>query len=236
MKPILIVKAGATYADMAARYGDFDDWFIRHLDPWARPIQTSRPYLGEGLPQPQSVGGIIITGSHDMVTDKHSWSEKTAAWMRLAVDGEIPLLGVCYGHQLLAYALGGEVGDNPHGKEYGSVTLRLSGEARQDPLFERLPASFTVQACHRQSVLTLPDASVLLASSDMDPHHAFAVGRRAWGVQFHPEFSVEVLRLYIQRFAGDLAAQGQDAKRLQDDLRASPIGHRLLRRFQCLCT
>jgi GMP synthase (glutamine-hydrolysing) len=156
--------------------------------------------------------------------------------MRLAVDGEIPLLGVCYGHQLLAYALGGEVGDNPHGKEYGSVTLRLSGEARQDPLFERLPASFTVQACHRQSVLTLPDASVLLASSDMDPHHAFAVGRRAWGVQFHPEFSVEVLRLYIQRFAGDLAAQGQDAKRLQDDLRASPIGHRLLRRFQRLCT
>ena len=236
MKPILIVKAGATYTDLAARCGDFDDWFMRHLDPSAGPIETVCPYLGERLPRPHNLSGIIITGSHDMVTDKHPWSENTAGWIRRAVDHAIPLLGVCYGHQLLAHALGGEVGNNPHGKEYGSVALRLNGQARQNPLFEGLPESIYVQACHNQSVLKLPAGSVLLGSSDMDPHHAFAVGRRAWGVQFHPEFSAEVLRLYIQRFADDLSTQGQDVKRLLGDLRETPLGHNLLRRFQQLCT
>jgi GMP synthase (glutamine-hydrolysing) len=235
MKPILIVKAGATFTDMAARCGDFDDCFKRHLDSSAGPIETVSPYLGERLPQPHALGGIIITGSHDMVTDKHPWSEKTAEWIRQAVDHEIPLLGVCYGHQLLAHALGGEVGDNPRGKEYGSVALRLNGLARQDPLFEALPESIYVQACHSQSVLKLPAGSVLLGSSDMDPHHAFAVGRQAWGVQFHPEFGVEMLRLYIQRFADELRAQGRNVDRLLGDLRETPLSHGLLRRFQRLC-
>jgi len=236
MKPILIVKAGGTYPDMAARYGDFEDWFIARMDPSAAPIQTVSPFSGESLPPAGSFGGIIITGSHDMVTEKHSWSEKTALWVKQAVEADIPLLGVCYGHQLLAHAMGGVVGDNTKGKAFGTVPIRLNQQGRQDPLFDGMPETFAAHVCHSQSVLQLPAGATLLASSDLDPHHAFAIGKRAWGVQFHPEFDGQRLRLYIQRFADDLEAQGCDVDRLLADIRETPQSEALLRRFQRLCS
>ncbi|MBR9986021.1 MAG: glutamine amidotransferase [Desulfosarcina sp.] len=235
-KPILIVKAGGTYPDMAARYGDFEDWFIAHMDRSAGAIEIVCPVSGEPLPPVASFGGIIITGSHDMVTDKKPWSEKTADWVKAAVEAETPLLGVCYGHQLLAHAMGGVVGDNPNGKEFGTVSIRLNPDGRKDRLFDGTPERFAAQACHSQGVLQLPAGATLLASSALDPHHAFIVGRRAWGVQFHPEFNGQMLRLYIQRFADDLKAQGRDVDRLLADIRETPQSETLLRRFQRLCT
>jgi GMP synthase (glutamine-hydrolysing) len=215
MKAILIVKTGGTYTDMAVRCGDFEDWFIARMDRSAGPIETISPYLGAPLPAVSSFGGIIITGSHDMVTDKHDWSEKTADWIKQAVESEIPVLGVCYGHQLLAHAMGGVVGDNPKGKR-DSVRYQ-SGSTNRGGRTGCLMAPrrhLSVQACHSQSVLRLPAGATLLASSDMDPHHAFSIGRRAWGVQFHPEFDGLVVRLYIQRFAEELGRQGIDVDRL----------------------
>ena len=236
MKPILIVKTGGTYPDMAARYGDFEDWIIARMDLSAGAIETVSPFKGESLPPVASVGGIIITGSHDMVTEKKPWSEKTADWVKAVVEAEVPLLGVCYGHQLLAHAMGGVVGDNPNGKEFGTVSIRLNPDGCEDRLFDGTPETFIAQACHSQSVLQLPAGATLLASSEMDPHHAFIVGRRAWGVQFHPEFGGQMLRRYIQRFTDDLVAQGLDVNRLLADIRETPQSEALLRRFQRLCT
>ena len=136
----------------------------------------------------------------------------------------------------LAAALGGVVGDNPQGKEFGTVAIRLNQQGQRDRLFEDMPGTFTAQACHSQSVLQLPTEATLLASSEMDPHHAFAIGKRAWGVQFHPEFNGLVLRHYIQRFADDLEAQGCDVDRLLAGIRETPQSETLLRRFQRLCT
>lgn len=235
MKPILIVKAGGTYPEMAARFGDFEDMFVRRLDPSDGPIQTVAPCAGDPLPAPSELAGVIVTGSHDMVTDRHPWSEQTADWIRQAVTAQVPVLGVCYGHQLLAHAMGGVVGDNPNGKEFGTVAIRCSDQADSDPLLAGLPGTFNAQACHSQSVLQLPPGAALLASSDMDPHHAFAVGNRAWGVQFHPEFDARVLRAYIQRFADDLASQGADVNHLLAGVRETPRSAALLLRFQRLC-
>ncbi len=235
MKPILIVKTGGTYPDMAALHGDFEDWFIARMDRSAAPIETVSPYSGESLPQAVSFGGVIITGSHDMVTEKYPWSEKTATWIRQVVETETPVLGVCYGHQLLAHAMGGVVGDNPKGREVGTVSIRLNQRGRQDPLFHGTPEMFAAHACHTQSVLQLPAGATLLASSDMDPHHAFSIGRRAWGVQFHPEFDGQMLRLYIARFTVELVQQGSDPDRLLADIRETPESEVLLRRFQRLC-
>lgn len=236
MKPILIVKAGGTYPDIAARYGDFDDWFVACMDRAAAPIQTISPFTGESLPPAATLAGIIITGSHDMVTDRHPWSEKTATWVKQAVEADIPLLGVCYGHQLLAHAMGGVVGDNPNGKTFGTVKIRLRQQGHQDRLFDGISGNFVAHVCHSQSVLQLPADATLLASSEMDPHHAFIIGRRAWGVQFHPEFDGQRLRLYIQRFATDLKIQGLNVDRLLADIRETPESEALLRRFQRICS
>lgn len=235
MKPLLILKAGGTYPDIATRFGDFDDWIVSRLDRSDTAIETVSPFAGEALPKASYFGGIVITGSHDMVTDRLPWSEKTADWVRQAVENAVPVLGICYGHQLLASSLGGMVGDNPGGKEFGTVSIRLNAKGRQDPLFQGLSGTFAAQACHSQSVLRLPAGATPLASSAMDANHAFAMGKRAWGVQFHPEFNQEMLRLYIRRSADDLKAQGSDVERLLAGIRETPESESLLRRFQRLC-
>lgn len=235
MKPLLIVKAGATYPEMATRFGDFDDWIKCYLDLSGSAVQTVSPYAGEVLPDAAAYGGVLITGSHAMVTDRHAWSERTSHWIRGVVEAGIPLLGICYGHQLLAHAMGGRVGDNPNGKEIGTVTLTLNDDGIRDLLFAQTPRRFAAQACHTQSVLTLPHGATLLASSISDPHHAFAIGKRAWGVQFHPEFNQGILRLYIDRFLEEPAAKGQDGSTLRAGIQETPHSGALLRRFQSLC-
>lgn len=236
MKPILIVKTGGTFADVAARFGDFEDWFMARMDRSSARFDTVCPVAGQTLPPPADCRGIIVTGSHDMVTEKRSWSERTAVWLRQAVAAKTPVLGVCYGHQLLAHAMGGVVGDNPGGKACETVSVRLNAQGRMDPLFQTMPENFIAQACHSQSVLQLPAGATPLAASDHDPHFAYAIGNRAWGIQFHPEIDARLLRIYIRRFADDLTAQGSQTERLLAGVRETPESETLLRRFQHLCT
>ena len=133
-----------------------------------------------------------------MVTERRDWSERSAAWLRDAAQAGMPLFGICYGHQLLAHALGGEVGDNPAGREMGTIGLELHPHAEHDPLFAGLPAQFAAQATHLQTVLRAPEGATVLARSSQDDCHAFRWGDRAWGVQFHPEFSATHMRGYVQ--------------------------------------
>src|SRR3546814_4405831 len=81
-----------------------------------------------------------------MVTERRDWSEATAAWLREAAHAGVPVFGICYGHQLLAHALGGEVGDNPNGRKMGTVAVDLLPAAADDPLFAGLPDRFLAQA------------------------------------------------------------------------------------------
>src|SRR5690606_38861481 len=108
------------------------------------------------------------------------------------------VLGVCYGHQLLAHALGGRVDDHPAGREVGTVELELDAAGEGDALFGATPAKFRAHATHRQSVLELPPGATVLARSAHDPHHAVRYAPTAWGLQFHPEFSVGIMRGYLQ--------------------------------------
>lgn len=186
MPPLLIAKTGQTLQDCAVRCGDFEDWFVRGLGLAASKVQVVHLPDGDRLPPYRAARGIVITGSHAMVTDRDPWSEDLAGWVAEAVPMGMPILGVCYGHQLLAHALGGEVDDHPAGPEVGTVPVRLNPAARTDPLLAGLPEAFYVHATHAQSVLRLPEQAVHLAGNDYEPHHAFRVGERAWGVQFHP--------------------------------------------------
>ncbi len=235
-KPLLIVNAGKTHPEIAALAdGDFDDWIAAGLDRTVSAVETVSPFTGDPLPPASNCSGVIITGSHDMVTDHLAWSERTADWIASVVAAGVPLLGICYGHQLLAHAMGGVVADNPNGREIGTVTIRLTADGRRDPLFAGMPDPFPAQACHTQSVLRLPAGATPLAASTADRHHAFAIGERAWGLQFHPEFDARILRAYIEHDADALTAAGRDVPVLLDGVRETPRSHALLRRFQQLC-
>lgn len=231
-RPLCIVKTGDTFADIRACNGDFEDWIVDSDTAKKCPVMIWDPRTGSAGPPAESITGAIITGSHAMVTDRQLWMEKTAAWIRQLVEAQTPLLGICFGHQLLAHALGGVVGDHPNGPETGTVTIRLEPTAADDPLFKKSPLEFFGQASHQQTVLSLPQNAILLARNDFEKHHAFRIGRCAWGIQFHPEFTPDVMRSYIRHQDSVSAHAVND---WLEAVRATPEAHALLRRFTQIC-
>ncbi len=84
---------------------------------------------------------------------------------------------------------------------------------------------------HRQSLTELPPAAIHLAYSDLEPNQAFRVGKRAWGVQFHPEFSAEITRGYLDYHAATVTAAGRDPERLKAAVAENTLGGSILNRF-----
>jgi GMP synthase (glutamine-hydrolysing) len=231
MNQMLIVKTGSTMDDLKARKGDFEDWILAGMGLEHKNARIIDAQAGNPLPSPQRLSGIVITGSHAMVTDHHAWSRQAAQWVKHAATFSVPILGICYGHQLIAHSLGGIVGNNPNGREFGTVDVRLNRHADKDPLFSGLPQTILIQTSHTQSVLKLPPGAVLLGSSVLDPHHAFVWEEHVWGVQFHPEFDSEITKAYIEVYRKDLRAEGKDVDALLTSCRDTPYGTALLKRF-----
>lgn len=254
--PLLIVKLGDTLPEMATVWGDFEHWVARGLLAGGAPVHTEvadprptrfgppvdvaadsphHPTATQPLPHPDTVVqrrmGVVVTGSHAMVTDRAPWSETTAAWLAELVARDVPVLGICYGHQLLAHALGGEVWPHPVGLEAGTIGVEPTAEAATDPLMGHLSGPFAAQSAHRQSVRVLPPGATVLARNGFEPHHAFRVGPCAWGVQFHPEFTPEATQAYLLHLASDLQAQGEDAHALHARVGPTPQAAGLLGRF-----
>lgn len=230
---LIVIKTGTKPASLAGHPGDYEDWILDGMG-WPRvAARVVAVHQGGTLPPPAHVAGAAITGAATMVTDGDAWIEATAAWLRDAVAAGLPVLGICYGHQLLAHALGGIAGWNPNGVEVGVVGVELLDGAAADPLLGGLPATFPACVSHRQSALRLPPGAVLLARSALEPHHAFRVGN-AWGVQFHPEFSVAVMPAYVAGFREVLLAQARNPEDLVAALRPTPESAAVLRRFAAL--
>ena len=231
MKPrVVILKTGTTYPQIKDQFGDFEDWFVARLssqlDLTIADVTQTRP-----PGRPQDWHGVVITGSPAMVSDREPWSEHAAEWLKDAVQANVPTFGVCYGHQLLAHALGGKVGYHPQGRETGTQSVRLFDSAQSDPLFRHLPQQFLAQLTHKQSVLELPPGAVLLGASDFEPHQAFRVGNNAWGVQFHPEFSDDVMRSYLRVQQPELEKEGLNSESLLNNVSPAPHATRLLELF-----
>lgn len=219
--PLAIIQLERPPAPVRDRIGEQARWFIDALALAPHDYQIYRPDTGEALPDFNAVSGAILSGSWAMVTDHAEWSERTAAWLRAAMEQDLPLLGVCYGHQLMAYALGGEVGDNPRGWERGALPITLQPGAQDDTLLQALPSSFPVWLSHRQTVLTPPPGAQVLARSALDECQIIRYGQRALSVQFHPEFDAHIMQACLPD-GSDFDPQAQPAT---DDPRL------ILRRF-----
>lgn len=231
MKPLLIIKTGSKLPSLAEIPGDYEDWIAAGMNGSSADVITLDAATSPSYPKPDEVAGIVITGSGAMVTDADPWMAHGAAWLAAAVRARRPTLGICFGHQWLAHALGGAVNDNPRGVEVGTATLHTFPAAQTDPLFAALPESFQAQVSHRQSVLTLPPGAELLARSTQEPHHAFRWGPTAWGIQFHPEFSATVIPHFIRYYEGLLGKQGVDASALLNAVTGTPESAKLLATF-----
>ncbi|MCT9095021.1 type 1 glutamine amidotransferase [Haloarchaeobius sp. HME9146] len=140
------------------------------------------------LPDHHDWDGVVVTGSRSSVYWDEAWIQPTKQWVRDAADEGLPCLGVCWGHQLLADALGGRVEDMGE-YEIGYRTVQLSGN---NPLFDGLDGEYTVFTTHSDSVVELPPGATEIARNDYG-NHGFRKGH-VFGVQFHPEYDTRTAR------------------------------------------
>ena len=143
-KKVIVIAITGTPPQKAFKiYGDFGQWISTEYDN-----QTSSNFCvidttqTSSFPEPKNIAGVIITGSPAMVTAREPWSLQVETWITHLTDQHIPILGVCYGHQLLAQALGGKVDFHPLGREIGTAPIELTEHSLHDPLFSPSPSQF----------------------------------------------------------------------------------------------
>jgi GMP synthase (glutamine-hydrolysing) len=229
MRPFAIVVTGEPVAAARQRRGGFANLIRQALEPsfdaaWLEhDARTSEPF-----PKAEELAGIIVTGSPSSVMERLDWMQRAERFLRSAIERQVPVLGICFGHQLLAQALGGRVDRNPVGREMGTVALEL---VEADPLLDHPTRSFRVNMTHVDAVLELPPGARVLARTERDCHAVLRFSERAWGVQFHPEMDAEVMRDYLSSRRDALVREGFDADALLSEASDAEPGKAVLRRF-----
>lgn len=181
MTKIAILKTGAPPPALAERHGDYPAMFGAVLGDGLTSFDVQ---AGE-LPDPAAFDGAVITGSSAGVYEDHAWLPPLFDWIR-AAKGRTRLVGVCFGHQAMAQALGGEVRKSDKGWGVGLHRYDvLSGEPWMVPPHR----SVAVPASHQDQVQTLPPGARVMMASAFTPFGGLAWGDDAVSMQFHPEFT-----------------------------------------------
>ena len=231
MKNLYIVKCGSTFDSIKDEFKDFEDWIIEKLEDKNRDIYVLDVQENDELPILDKNDAVIITSANSMVTHEEPWSLKLENWLPKLIEDEVPLLAICYGHQLLAKSLGGVSGYHENGLEIGSVEINLEENAKNDTIFSKLENSFKAHTIHSQTVIELPKNAIRLAFNSHDKNHAFRVGSCAWGVQFHPEFDENIMNLYINEVA---KKKDLDVEKLTSKSENTHISTSILKEFERL--
>jgi GMP synthase (glutamine-hydrolysing) len=169
-------------------------WFGRHL-PVGDQIELRTAGVDDDLlPVSKAAAAVIISGSpRDAWVDDPRNDRVLEVIAHCRTAGK-PLLGVCFGHQLLGRALGAPVGRHPGGYELGNVLVSLTDAGEKCPLFAGLPRELDVIESHQDAVLELPQGARLLATGAHTQVQAFDFAGHLLGVQFHPEMDPAVLQ------------------------------------------
>ncbi len=179
-------------------------------------LDVRRPYAGEALPDDLSAheGLVVLGGAMNAEEDAaHPWLAPTKDLLRSAVRDDVPTLGVCLGHQLAAVALGGVVGRCPRGRQIGVYDVGWTEAAATDPLLSGLATPRRAIQWNEDLVLTPPPGATLLAATATGEVQALRFGPAMWGVQWHPEATLDILATWAADEPGPAADAGLDAVR-----------------------
>ena len=177
------------------------------------------------------IGGA---GSHS-VTREYPFTEPLAEVVRRLVDEGRPLFGSCWGHQFIAWALGGRVEHAPERGEVGSFGVELTAAGAGDPLFADFPRRFTAQLGHHDTVVELPPGVEELAYTDACRNQALkVVGRPVYGTQFHSEMNVGHMRERLLMYRDAYLPVPDFEAEIDRILAPSPHADTLLARFLAL--
>ena len=174
---------------------DFEDYpaMFRQLISAADPdlqYETVSVITGEALPDAATLDAVLITGSPAGVYDSDPWIAPLMQFIRDAAEAGVPQVGICFGHQVMAEALGGKVIKSPKGWGIGRHTYEM--KACPDWIGEACPKSISVPVSHQDQVVALPPGASVLAASEFTPYAAIDYGAvPAMSFQCHPEFNAD---------------------------------------------
>jgi len=224
---IAILKVGTIRKSVSA---DYDVLLINGMQLPGNSFEILDLPNGDKLPDDIDFSGIVISGSSKMLTDRISWLEDTADWLRKQAEKNTSILGICFGHQLLAYTFGGKVADNPNCIEVGTKRINFNEKTKSDLLLKEYYPLISAQVSHVQSVVKLPENTVVLASSIQEPYQAFRIGDNIWGLQFHPEFDADIIRKIIvskaEKYPGKISME-----HLLNEVKKTPQSYSILKKF-----
>ena len=182
---------------------DAEDFSRTNISLWAAdkgyPVQQTYVCKNEELPALDSFDWLMVMGG-----SQHAWDEQGNPWLpeekalvgEALAEGKL-FLGICLGAQLLAEAMGGRIYPNTY-KEIGWHEVSVNRKGRESFLFQNIPASFTTFHWHSDH-FSLPRKCTRMASSKASENQAFVCnGRPAVGLQFHPEYTREMVAYYAR--------------------------------------
>ena len=211
-----ILKCGQSPEVTRAEHGDYDDMFERLLA--GRGFTFDR-YHVEAMEFPASVhdaDGWLITGSRHGVYEDHAFITPLEDFIRRAHDAGVPVVGICFGHQIVAQALGGRVEKHPAGWAVGAQDYDFEGR------------TVTLNAWHQDQVIEPPEGAEVVARNAFCANAALVYGDRAFTVQAHPEFRdgfIEGLMTYRGSAVPDALLDAARARRGRAD--PSPVVDRI---------
>ncbi len=233
---LVVLLTGDAPDPIRAAHGDFTSWFRHYLGSAGDVVVDAVDVTGRQEHDPSldlaGYDGVLMSGSAAMVAEDTEWMRFAVRTVPPLLARAQPVLGVCFGPQIQGLAVGADVGPNPRGREMG--TVRVARQIDDDPLFSRLPSSIEANVSHADVIRDDRQGALqVVAAAPHDPFHAVRAGPWAWGVQYHPEFSDEVTRAYLEHRRATLDGErgsGTTDARLAA-LKATPDSHATLAAF-----
>lgn len=202
-----IIETGKVNEALRARHGDYPAMFqalLGRADP-ALSFRTFRAVDGEVPAEPKACDAWLLTGSRHGVYDGLPWIEPLKAFLRAARDAGRPIIGVCFGHQILAEALGGRAIKSEKGWGVGVHEYEI---IRRPGWMAGAPRRIAMHALHQDQVVDIPKDATVLATSPFCEYAMLAYGDPeapdAISVQPHPEFGAEFMRELVMQRMGEL--------------------------------
>ena len=200
-----ILQTGHAPEELRLAQGDYTDMFQRLLAGRGLAFTTWDVVDGALPPDARAAGGWLITGSKHGVYEDHPWIAPLEAHIRAACAAAVPVVGICFGHQIVAQALGGRVEKFAGGWTVGRQRYDWEGE------------EVALNAWHQDQVVAPPEGARTVAASPACAHAALVYGDRAFTVQAHPEFDARSIDTLI-RTRGDGIVPGLLLERASADL------------------
>jgi GMP synthase-like glutamine amidotransferase len=185
---LTIIQAGEVPPPLRAGFGSYPPMYMRMFDEagFGFSYDTVPIHAGAAFPDPGQLAAIVITGSSAGVYDDFAWLDPLRAFIRGAYAANTPMLGICFGHQIMADALGGDVRKSEKGWGLGRHTYGV--KTRPTFLATDLPA-LSIACSHQDQVIAAPREAEVFLSSDFTPNAGLAYRNgKALSMQPHPEF------------------------------------------------